>query len=129
MASSDYNYDVEGQFFPYFILVVSAVITLPLTYSAFKSGKELENTAPRIRSDFKPEEVSIIDAQKKTQRRKERKLKRMLFSGAGWLLMGYMVYLIIVTAHTLPKLWDPYDVLGVSRVCGTGRSIINANSR
>jgi translocation protein SEC63 len=116
MASSDYNYDVEGQFFPYFILVVSAVITLPLTYSAFKPSKELENTAPRIRSSFKPKEVIIIDSQKKTQKRKERKLKRMLFSGAGWLLMGYMIYLIMVTAHTLPKLWDPYEVLGVSRV-------------
>lgn len=26
-----------------------------------------------------------------------------------------MVYLILVTARTVPKIWDPYDVLGVSR--------------
>jgi translocation protein SEC63 len=40
----------------------------------------------------------------------------MIFSIAGWSLMALMVYLIIVTARTIPKIWDPYDVLGVSRV-------------
>lgn len=30
--------------------------------------------------------------------------------------MAYMVYLIVVTARTTTKLWDPYDILGVSRV-------------
>ena len=29
-----------------------------------------------------------------------------------------MVYLIIVTVRTVPQLWDPYEVLGISRVCG-----------
>jgi translocation protein SEC63 len=114
--STDYNYDEQGQFFPYFVLTIAGIITLPLTYSAFKPSKELENTAPRIRSDFKPEGSEIIDGQKKTQKKKERKLKRMLTSGAGWLLMVYMVYLIMVTARTIPKIWDPYEVLGVSMV-------------
>ena len=30
--------------------------------------------------------------------------------------MGWMVYLIIVTQRIMPKIWDPYDILGVSRV-------------
>ena len=30
--------------------------------------------------------------------------------------MALMVYLIIVTATTVPKIWDPYDILGISRV-------------
>lgn len=34
----------------------------------------------------------------------------------GWALNALMVYLIIVTTRTVPKLWDPYEVLGVSRV-------------
>jgi translocation protein SEC63 len=34
----------------------------------------------------------------------------------GYLLMGYMVYLIAVTAKAIPKIWDPYDILGISRV-------------
>lgn len=114
--STEYNYDEQGQFFPYFILTITGIITLPLTYSAFRSPKELENTAPRIRSDFKPHDSDLIDAQKKSRKRRERKMKRMLFSGLGWLLMSYMVYLMVVTARHVPKIWDPYDVLGVTRV-------------
>jgi preprotein translocase subunit Sec63 len=35
----------------------------------------------------------------------------------GWSLNALMVYLIYVTARTITKIWDPYEVLGVSRVC------------
>lgn len=34
----------------------------------------------------------------------------------GWSLNALMVYLIVVTARTITKIWDPYEVLGVSRV-------------
>lgn len=54
--STDYNYDEQvrlflsyglyailtyqqGQFFPYFILTISALVTLPLTYSLLKPSK------------------------------------------------------------------------------------------
>lgn len=30
--------------------------------------------------------------------------------------MAGMVYLIMVTQRTVPKLWNPYDILGVSEV-------------
>lgn len=30
--------------------------------------------------------------------------------------MAWMVYLIVVTARTVVKAYDPYDILGVSRV-------------
>jgi len=30
--------------------------------------------------------------------------------------MGWMVYLIAVTARSIPEIWDPYDILGISRV-------------
>ena len=40
----------------------------------------------------------------------------MVTAFLGWLVIGWMVYLIISTARTLPKIWDPYDVLGISRV-------------
>lgn len=33
--------------------------------------------------------------------------------------MAWMVYLILVTARTTPKLYDPYEILGIARVsCG-----------
>jgi translocation protein SEC63 len=117
--STDYNYDEQGQFFPYFILTITGMIIVPLTYTTLKPKKELENTGSRIRSAFKPADADLIEGQKKRQKRRERKLKRMLFSAGGWMLMAYMVYLIIVTARTITKIWDPYDILGVSRVCSS----------
>jgi translocation protein SEC63 len=43
-------------------------------------------------------------------------LKRGIVSTGGWLVIAWMIYLMVVTARTIPKIWDPYDVLGVSRV-------------
>jgi translocation protein SEC63 len=122
--STDYNYDEQGQFFPYFILTITGMIIVPLTYATLKPKKELENTGSRIRSTFKPVDADLIEGQKKRQKRRERKLKRMLFSAGGWMLMAYMVYLIIVTARTITKIWDPYDILGVARVCSSCTSTL-----
>lgn len=120
--STDYNYDDQGQFFPYFILTVVAVVTVPTTYSWLKPRKELENTAPRIQTDYRPSDADLVDAVKGRQRRRERKTKRMLLSVVGWGVMVFMVYLIAVTARTAPKIWDPYEVLGISYVswCESG---------
>lgn len=30
--------------------------------------------------------------------------------------MAWMIYLITVTARTTPKVWDPYEILGISTV-------------
>jgi hypothetical protein len=48
---------------------------------------------------------------------------------AGWALNAAMVYLILVTARTTPDIWDPYDVLGVSRVCTRWTSCVEATNR
>ena len=111
---TEYNYD-DGQLYPIFILVLAAVLTLPATYSAIKPSKDLENTAPKIRSDYKPENADIVEGLKKKQKRKERKVKRMLFSAFGWSVMTWMIWLIVITARTTPHVWDPYSVLGVSK--------------
>lgn len=37
--------------------------------------------------------------------------------------MAWMVYLIVVTARTVVKAYDPYDILGVSRVSCTVRRV------
>ncbi|KAK2743804.1 secretory subunit [Myotisia sp. PD_48] len=115
MSSTDYNYDEQGQFFPFFILTLTGLVTLPLTYTLLKPTSGLENTAPRIPSDFKPEHDDIIQGQKQKQWRKERRLKRIITVVLGYAIMGWMVYLIIVTARSIPKIWDPYDILGISR--------------
>ncbi|KAI9791366.1 MAG: secretory subunit [Peltula sp. TS41687] len=81
----------------------------------YNYDEQLENTAPRIQSDFKPHHADLIEGQKKKQKRRERKLKRMITVVTGWLVIGWMIYLIMVTARTIPKIWDPYDILGISR--------------
>jgi translocation protein SEC63 len=125
----------QGQFFPYFILTVTTLVTVPTTISFLRPSKgahaslgyllhsdidtqlELENTGTRIESDFVPEHADLIQGQRKKQKRLERRLKRGILMVAGWALNAAMVYLILVTARTTPDIWDPYDVLGVSRVC------------
>nr|POE86457.1 translocation protein sec63 [Quercus suber] len=113
--SSEYNYDADAQFFPFFVLTVTSLITFPLTYTLLRSPSD--GTAPgkatQITSDFQPEHADVIDSQRAKQKRKELRLKRMLVAGAGWLLMGYMIYLMTVTARTVPKIWNPYDILEV----------------
>ncbi|KAF2085464.1 hypothetical protein K490DRAFT_46507 [Saccharata proteae CBS 121410] len=113
--STDYNYDEQGQFFPYFVTTITGLVTIPITLSLLMPSKDLENTAPRIQSDFTPEHADLIEGQRRKQRRRERKLKRMVLAAIGWAVMAWMVYLMVVTARTVPKIWDPYDVLGVSR--------------
>ena len=48
--------------------------------------------------------------------RKERRIKRIVTVVLGYFVMAWMIYLIIVTARTTPKVWDPYDILGISKV-------------
>jgi translocation protein SEC63 len=113
--SSDYTYDEQGQFFPFFILTLTGLVTLPLTYNLLRPSKELENTAPRIKSDFKPQHADLVEAQKRKRLRKERRIKRIITVILGYVVMAWMIYLIMVTARTTTKLYDPYDILGVSR--------------
>lgn len=34
----------------------------------------------------------------------------------GYFTIAWMIYLIIVTARTVPQIWDPYNILEISRV-------------
>ncbi|KAL9084028.1 MAG: hypothetical protein Q9159_005450 [Coniocarpon cinnabarinum] len=113
--STDYNYDEQGQFFPYFVVTVAALFTIPTTYSVLKPSKELESTGARIESQFAPDHEDLILRSKQQQRRRERKLKRMLLSALGWITMAYMVYLMVTVQRSTPKIWDPYEILGLSR--------------
>jgi translocation protein SEC63 len=81
-----------------------------------KPSSDLAAIAPRHKSDFRPPHADVIDGRRKAQKKKERRLKRILTVLAGWATMALMVYLIIVTARTIPKMWDPYDILGISEV-------------
>ena len=92
------------------------IITVPLTYTVLKPSSDPGATAPRIKTDFRPEHADLVDGQRKAQKRKERKLKRGITVIAGWALMAFMAYLIMVTARTIPKIWNPYDILVIQDV-------------
>jgi preprotein translocase subunit Sec63 len=51
--STEYNYDEQGQFFPFFFVTVAGLVTLPVTYSLLKPSKGnpqfvLSNLAPNL---------------------------------------------------------------------------------
>ncbi|KAI0016932.1 protein translocation complex component [Xylariomycetidae sp. FL0641] len=112
--SSDYSYDEQGQFYPFFIFTLSTIVTLPLTYSLLKPSQDPEALAPRIKTSYKPEHADLIQAQRAAHKRKQRKVKRALAVVLGWAVMAGMLYLIITTQRTETKLWNPYDILGIS---------------
>ncbi|KAK2589826.1 secretory subunit [Conoideocrella luteorostrata] len=112
--SSDYSYDEKAQFFPVFILTLTGLVTLPVTYSLLRSSKDDSNLAPRIKTDYKIKHGDVVASLRATQKRKQRKIKRALFAVAGWGLMGFMAYLVMTTARIESKLWNPYDILGIS---------------
>jgi len=115
MASSSYSYDEESTHAPFFIITLTAIFAIPITYSIFKKSPELENTATRIDSEFKPQDEELIQAQRRKQKRKERKTKRIISACVLWAVIAYMIYVIAVTKRIAPQIWDPYSVLGVSR--------------
>ena len=39
----------------------------------------------------------------------------MIAVAIGWFVIAAMIYLIAVTEKTKPKIWDPYDILEISR--------------
>lgn len=115
--SSEYSYDEQGQFFPFFVLTITALVTLPLTYGLLAPGSSPTSKASRIESDFKLEDADLVDKLRQAQKRKQRRVKRIIFVVVGWCVMAFMVYLIMVTQRTVTQIWNPYDILGVSEVC------------
>lgn len=113
--SSSYSYDTESTHAPFFIITLASIFAIPITYSIFKASPDLENTGTRIESDYKPQDEDIIQAQRRKQKRKERKTKRIVSACVLWAVIIYMLYVISVTQRTIPQIWDPYDILGVSR--------------
>ncbi|GAM87449.1 hypothetical protein ANO11243_054740 [Dothideomycetidae sp. 11243] len=113
--STDYSYDDQGQFFPFFFVTLSALVVIPVTYSVLKPSTELESTAPKISSSFKPKDGDLVEGQKRRQKKKQRKLKRMLLAVVGWAFIAINVYLMVNTTRIAPKLWDPYEILDIGR--------------
>ena len=114
--SSEYTYDNDAQFFPFFVLTMTTLVTVPLTYSLLRSPSDTSTTGKnaQIKSSYQPDNADLIDAQRAKAKRKELRLKRMLTAVTGWAVMAYMIYLMVVTAREAPTVWDPFDILDIS---------------
>jgi len=114
MAGTDYAYDEEGYLWPFFVFTLTSIVTIPLTYILVKRSRDPAASFPRIKSDFKHAHSDTIDELRKKERRKERKVWLTVFVIAGWLIMGYMLFLIKTTDAPSTRIWNPYDILGLS---------------
>lgn len=112
--STDYTYDEEGYLWPFFVFTLTFIITLPLTYLLVKRSRDPAASFPRIQTNFKHAHSDTVDALRSQEKRKDRKLWLVLAVVAGWAIMGYMLYLIQTTEAPVHKLWNPYDILGIS---------------
>lgn len=92
------------------------MVTLPLTYTLVRPSKDDDKLAPRIKTGYKPQHADVIEALRSADKRKQRRVKRAVVVVLGWAIMAGMVYLIMVTQRTIPKIWNPYDILGISDV-------------
>lgn len=87
-----------------------------MTYSLFKPTGESDTSATPIKTDYKHKHANIVSNLRAAQKRKQRRIKRALVAIGGWVLMGGMAYLIMTTTPVTNKIWNPYDILGVSEV-------------
>lgn len=91
-------------------------MTLPLTYTLIRPASASEKPGPRIQTDYKTDDAAVVEGLRKDEKKQHRRVTRALVVLAGWTILGAMVYLIIVTQRITPKLWNPYDILGISDV-------------
>lgn len=87
-----------------------------MTYSLLRSGGDGGNQAQAIKTDYKHRHADVVDALRAKQKRKQRRIKRAIVALGGWALMGAMAYLIMTTTPVVNKIWNPYDILGISDV-------------
>jgi translocation protein SEC63 len=119
--STDYSYDEDGHLWPFFVFTLTSIVTLPLTYVLFKKTRGQSALTQRVQTDYKPKHGELVDLQRKAEKKKQRKLWLYLVVVAGWMVIGYMLYLIQTTEAPVQKLWNPYDILEIAEVwrCST----------
>lgn len=111
---------------------MTGLVTLPITYTLLRPSSDDDQLAPRIKTQHKVPHADVVESLRSAQKRKQRRTKRAIVAVAGWAVMAGMVYLIMTTAPTVLKLWNPYDILGISDVsteppkssCTCGKLII-----
>lgn len=115
--ASDYAYDEDGYLWPFFVFTLAFIVTLPLTYLLVNRARDPAASFPRIKTTYRPSHADLVDAQRaKDKRKQQRNTGLTVGVVVGWAIMAYMLYLINTTAAPSQKVWNPYDILGISDV-------------
>lgn len=103
---------------PFFAFTVTAITTVPATYFLLKGSiNDPSKLFPRVQTDYKPKHADLVAAQRSKDRKQNRRVGLTLFVLLGWAVMAYTLYLIhYVETPAVQRLWNPYDILGISEV-------------
>ena len=52
----------------------------------------------------------------------------MITVAVGYIVIAWMAYLIMVTKTSAPKIWDPYNILDISRASKAFQAVFRACS-
>lgn len=91
-----------------------------MTYTLLRPSTDDDALAPKIKTDYKIQHTDVVEGLRSAQKRKQRRVTRAVVALLGWVVMGGMVYLILNTQRTVAKIWNPYDILGISDVSSYG---------
>ncbi|RPA83086.1 DnaJ-domain-containing protein [Ascobolus immersus RN42] len=113
--STEYNYDDQGQFFPYFVVTMLGLVLVPTTWSTLVAKDTKQKGETLVNTGFRPPRHDLIQAARRKIAKQEKNIKRFFLISAGWALFSYMIYLIVTTENVAGKVWDPYEILNIGR--------------
>jgi len=115
---SDYNYDESGHLWPFFVFTLSFVLGLPLTWLLWRRTRAATAVSRRggPKSTAQLYNAAMIEADRESYQRTQRNIGLAITVFLFWAVMAYMLYLIQTTPAPENKLWNPYDILGISEV-------------
>jgi len=115
---SDYNYDESGHLWPFFVLTLSFVIGVPLTWLLWMRIRAASAGSRRggAKSTAQLYNAATVEADRESYQRAQRNIGLAIVVFLFWAVMAYMLYLIKTTPAPVSELWNPYDILGISEV-------------
>ncbi|KAI5962431.1 SEC63 [Candida pseudojiufengensis] len=123
MASSEYNYDEEGETWPFFILALLSFILIPITINYFatllstsdptKINSKIIGSIKEDAETLKIDNLNDIKSFRNKQRSSKILNKSLIIIVLGWATVIYLG--LYVTKETdMTGLFDPYTILDVS---------------
>ena len=114
---SDYNYDESGHLWPFFVFTLAFIIGVPLTWLLWMRIRAAKAISQHpLKHSYQSSSAATVEAEKQSYQRAQRNVGLIITVLLFWAVMAYMLYLIRITPAPENKLWNPYDILGISEV-------------